>query len=195
MHQPTLGAEGVMDTFSQLLKAHTDVMMAQVKAAAVQSLPSLSHYSGEGSDITDNEFDRWVERFHERAKFAHWTEEEEEQLYQLKLHLDKSVLDVLRMLPGDEHKTVESTLEALRKLFRPADIEEIRATFITVCKVTVRRLSNLVPEFNNWDARLSLLFLEKASIDYSRVDSIRPSWSFGSGGCVALSLKKDSTIF
>ena len=59
MHQLTLGAEGVMDTFSQLLKAQTDVMTAQVKAAA--------HYSGEGCDITDDEFDRWVERFHERA--------------------------------------------------------------------------------------------------------------------------------
>ena len=63
MHEPTLGAEGVMDTFSQLLKAQTDVMMAQVKAAVVQTLPSLSNYSGEGSDITDDKFDRWAEWF------------------------------------------------------------------------------------------------------------------------------------
>ena len=75
MHQPTLCAEGVMDTFSQLLKAQTDVMTARVKAVAMQSLTSLSHYSDEGSDITDNEFDRWVERLCERAKFAHWTED------------------------------------------------------------------------------------------------------------------------
>jgi len=90
MHRLILGAESVMDTFSQLLKAQTDVMTAQVKAAAVQSLPSLSHYSSEGSDITDDEFDRWVKRFLERAKLAHWTEEE--QHYQLKLHLLTSPL-------------------------------------------------------------------------------------------------------
>ena len=45
-HQPTLGAEGVMDTFRQMLKAQTDAMTAQVKAATMQSLPSRLHYSG-----------------------------------------------------------------------------------------------------------------------------------------------------
>ncbi len=124
IHEPTLPTGGVMDKFSQLLKAQTEVMTAQVKAAAVQSLPSLTHYTGEGSDATDDEFDRWVERFRERAKFADWTEAE--QLYQLKLHLDKLALDVFRMLPDDERKTMDSTLAALRKRFRPADIEELR---------------------------------------------------------------------
>ncbi len=37
IHEPTLPTGGVMDKFSQLLTAQTEVMTAQVKAAAVQS--------------------------------------------------------------------------------------------------------------------------------------------------------------
>ena len=58
-------AEGVVETFTQLLKAQTDVIAAQAKAVAVQNLPSLTCYTGEGGDATNDGFDRWLERFHE----------------------------------------------------------------------------------------------------------------------------------
>ncbi len=173
-----------MDKFSQLLKAQTEVMTAQVKAAVIQSLPSLTHYTGEGSDTTDNGFDRWVEQFRERAKFADWTEAE--QLYQLKFHLDKLALDVFRMLPDDERKTIDSTLAALRKRFRPAD---------TGCRMMGRQLSNLGLASNNWDARLSQLSLEKTLIGYSRVVSIKLYSSSGSGSWAVLNLTRDSMNF
>ena len=48
-------------------------------------------------DAVDDGFERWLERFQERAKFVGWSEEE--QLYQLKLNLDKTALEVFRMLP------------------------------------------------------------------------------------------------
>ena len=115
---------GVLETFTRLLKAQTDVMAAQSKAVAVQNLPSLACYTGEGGDATDDGFERWLERFRERAKFAGWTAEE--QLYQLKLHLDKTALDVFRMLPDGERNTIECAVTALEKRFKPADIEELR---------------------------------------------------------------------
>lgn len=48
------------------------------------------------------------------------------QLYLLKLHLDKTALDVFRMLPDEERDTMECAVTALKKRFMPADIEELR---------------------------------------------------------------------
>ena len=114
----------VIESFNRLLKAQTDVMAAQARAVAIQNLPSLACYTGEGGDATDDGFDRWLERFHERAKFACWSPVD--QLYQLKMHLDKTALDVFRMLPSSERETFESAVKALKKRFKPADIEELR---------------------------------------------------------------------
>ena len=119
------GTEGVMETFTQLLKAQTNVMAAQAEAVAIQNLPTLSRYTGEGVDTSDDGFDRWLESFQERAKFADCSEEE--QLYQLKLYLDITALDVFRMLPDNERQTVALAISVLRKRFKPADIEELHA--------------------------------------------------------------------
>ena len=121
---PTESSSGVMETVTRLLKAQADAMAAQAKAVAVQHLPAFACYTGEGSDIVDDGFDRWVERFHERAKFASWSAED--QFFQLKLHLDKTALEVFRMLPNDDLKTVETVITALKKRFKPTGIEELR---------------------------------------------------------------------
>jgi hypothetical protein len=113
-----------METFTRLLQVQTDAMAAQAKAVAVQSLPSLGCYTGEAGDAVDDGFDRWLERFRERAKFADWSAEE--QLYQLKLHLDKTALNVFRMIPDSERETLDGAVAALKKRFKPADIEELR---------------------------------------------------------------------
>ena len=113
----------VMQVLNKLVQAQTDVMAAQARAVAVQNLPGIGYFTGEGGDTADR-FDRWIERFHERAKFAGWSREE--QLYQLKLHLDKSALEVFRMLPKVECDTLEHAVTALKKRFKPADIEELR---------------------------------------------------------------------
>lgn len=77
---------------TRLLQTQTDAMAAQAKAVAVQSLPALPCFTGEGSDIANDEFEKWLERFRGRAKFVGWSEGE--QLYHLKLLLNKTALDV-----------------------------------------------------------------------------------------------------
>ena len=44
----------------------------------------------------------------------------------MKLHLDKTALDVYRMIPVCECQTVSDAVAALRKRFTPKDIEELR---------------------------------------------------------------------
>ena len=44
----------------------------------------------------------------------------------MKLHLDKTALDVYRMIPVCERQTVSDAVAALRKRFTPKDIEELR---------------------------------------------------------------------
>ncbi len=103
---------GVMKTFTNLLKVQTDVMAAQAKAAAVHNLPALSCYTGEDGDTVDDGFDRWVERFRERAAFANWSREE--QLYQLKLHLDRCVPDVATTRTSNYRQCYPGLEEALQ---------------------------------------------------------------------------------
>ena len=99
-------------------------MAAQIKATALHNLPRLPKYTGEDGDTVNGGFDRWIKSFRGRAKFADWPASD--QLYQLKLHLDKTALDVFRMLPASDIENVESAIEALRKRFKPRDIEELQ---------------------------------------------------------------------
>ena len=114
----------VVHSMTWLLQAQADAMAAQAKAVALQSLPPLPRFTGEGPDLSDDGFDRWMERFRERADFAGWSESD--QLYHLKLSLDKTALDVFRMLPDSDKSGVEVVVAALRKRFKPGGIEELR---------------------------------------------------------------------
>ena len=114
----------IVDTMAKLLQAQVDAMAAQARASAVQHLPALSCYTGEEKDVMDDGFERWLERFEERSKIACWTPEQ--QLYQLKLHLEGTARDVFRMLPETERDTMAHAVAALKQRFRPVDIEELR---------------------------------------------------------------------
>ena len=99
-------------------------MAAHARATAAQQLPALPSYTGEGKHAADDGFERWVERFRERAKVAGWTTEH--QLYQLKSHLDHTARDMFRMIPETERDTLGKAIVALGKRFKPKDIEELR---------------------------------------------------------------------
>ena len=114
-------AMDVVSTMAWLLKVQTDAM---AKAAAVQNLPPLPCFTGEGDDLVEDGYDKWVEKFRERARFANWSLDD--QLSQLKLHLDKTARDVLHMLPSTKCSDVESAIRALGTRFKPRDIEELR---------------------------------------------------------------------
>ena len=83
----------LLEKVTQLLKAQTEAMTAQAQAAAVQHLPAFHCYTGEDDQTDDEVFDRWLERFEERAKLAGWNNEQ--KLYHLKLHLDKTALHMV----------------------------------------------------------------------------------------------------
>ena len=114
----------IVETMTSFLKAQADAMAAHARATAAQQLPALPPYTGEGKHAADDGFERWVERFRERAKVAGWTPEH--QLYQLKSHLDRTARDVFRMIPEPERDTLEKAIGALGKRFKPKDIEELR---------------------------------------------------------------------
>ena len=96
--------------------------MTQAQAVASQYLPPISCYTGEGSDATEDSFDRWLECYEERIAGR----TKEQQLYQLKTHLDKTAGEVFCMLPETDPKDLKRAVAALRKCFKPADIEELR---------------------------------------------------------------------
>ena len=96
----------------QFLEAQKRVM---VQAAAAQNLPTLQKFSGEDSQDDDNSFSRWHELFKERALLTGWTPEQ--KLCQLKTHLEKTALEVFRMMPESERTKYETAVGALKKRF------------------------------------------------------------------------------
>lgn len=88
-------------------------MAAQSRAVATQHLPRLPVYTGEGRQITEDGFDRWVEKLKERSRICDWTPEQ--KLYQMKLHLDKIAAEVFHMLPEEDRVDFEKAIKALEK--------------------------------------------------------------------------------
>ncbi len=99
-----------------LIEAQTDMLSAQAQAVAVQGLPSLKRFSGENVDSEDDSFDKWLEVFEERALLAVWAAQH--KLYQLKMHLERTALQIFRMMPEDSKKIYSMALEHLKKRFK-----------------------------------------------------------------------------
>ena len=109
---------------TKLLQAQTKMLTAQAQATSVQTLPPLTPFNGEGSQDESNSFERWIEKFEERAKLANWTKEQ--RLCQLKARLESTAQEVFQMLPTEEKSDYSKVVEALKKRFKPVDIEELR---------------------------------------------------------------------
>ena len=91
------GPHDVVGAMTKLLQAQADAMAAQARASVVQNLPAILCFTGEEKDVMEDGFERWIERFEERVQVAGWGSEQ--KLYQLKLHLEGTAREVLRMLP------------------------------------------------------------------------------------------------
>ena len=124
---PTTSHEATSDvvtTMTTFLQAQADAIAAHTRATAAQHLPALPSYTGEGKQAVDDGFDRWLERFNEKASVIGWADEH--KLYQLKVHLDQTAKDVFRLIPAEEKETFDKAVAALGKRFCPRDIEELR---------------------------------------------------------------------
>ena len=107
------------DMISKMLEAQSQMFAAHVQAAA---LPPLTNYEGRIDD--EDGFERWLEKFEERAKLAKWSEEV--KLCQLKLHLAKTADQVFHGLSSEQKSTYANAVTALKARFRPIAIEELR---------------------------------------------------------------------
>ena len=114
----------LIESMTKLLQAQTQMLAAQAQAVTVQTLPRLPLYSGEESQDEDNTFDRWMERFEERAHLAKW--QDEQKLCQLKAHLEKTAQQVFEMMPVEEKSSYHKAVKALKQRFKLVDIEELR---------------------------------------------------------------------
>ena len=100
------------------------MIAVQVQAMAAQSVPPLPKFSGEDINTEEGSVDRWIERIEERAKATGWNEEQ--KLFQLKAHLEKTAEHAVRMLPEEKKSKYDSVVTALRNRFCSLDIEELR---------------------------------------------------------------------
>ena len=109
------------EMITRLFEAQTQLFAAQVQAA---TLPPLTNFEGQNAADDDDGFERWLEKFEERAKLAKWTDEV--KLCQLKLHLVKTADQVFRALSAEQKSSYSAAVTALKKRFRPIAIEELR---------------------------------------------------------------------
>ena len=94
------GHTEMIHSFDKFIQAQTKMMQAQANAVAVQSFPPLPMFTGEDTDSDEKRFDKWLERFEERAVLAGWTDEQ--WFHQFKFHLSQSALHVFHLLPASE---------------------------------------------------------------------------------------------
>ena len=116
--------DGVMQQLTQLVQTQTAMVAAQTRAMSAQSLPPMSHYSGEGSQSCEDGFDKWVEQFEERAKLVGWSEDHRK--YHLKMLLDGAAFQTYKLLSDEVKASYSATVDALKTRFKPVDIEELR---------------------------------------------------------------------
>ena len=57
LHNPVV----TVSNLAQLVKTQTDLVAAQTRAMSAQTLPLMSHFSGEGVQSGEDGFDRWLE--------------------------------------------------------------------------------------------------------------------------------------
>ena len=114
----------VMLSVARLMEAQRLMIAVQVQAMAAQSVPPLPKFSGEDINTEEGSVDRWIERIEERAKATGWNEEQ--KLFQLKAHLEKTAEHAVRMLPEEKKSKYDSVVTALRNRFCSLDIEELR---------------------------------------------------------------------
>ena len=87
-------------------------------------LQPLTNFEGQNSTDYDDGFERWLEKFEERAKLAKWNDNV--KLCQLKIHLVKTADQVFRAFATEQKATYSSAVIALKAWFRPIAIEELR---------------------------------------------------------------------
>ena len=119
-----VGESLLVDPMTRFLKAHTEAIAAQTQATAAQHLPPLKAYTGQGKQVEEDGFERWIEQFEERAKIASWSTEQ--QFHQLKLLLENTALRVYRALPPADESNYKKIVSSLRARFKAVDIEELR---------------------------------------------------------------------
>ncbi len=71
--------------FQSFLESQQKLLATQTNALAVQSAPPLPTFTGDNVEVEKNGFEKWLERFEERATLLAW--EEKQKCYQLKSHL------------------------------------------------------------------------------------------------------------
>ena len=62
--------------FASFLESQSKLLGAQTNALAIQSVPPLICFSGEGMDDEDNSLSSWLDRLEERASLLGWSVEQ-----------------------------------------------------------------------------------------------------------------------
>ena len=114
----------LVESMAKLLAAQTEMLAAQAQVTAVQGFPPLPKFSGEDLQSEDDGFEHWIELFEERAGLAGWSKDQ--RLYQLKVHLERTALQVFRIMPEQERKEYDTAVKRLKERFRPVDIAELK---------------------------------------------------------------------
>ena len=95
-----IGPSSLATFFQAFLESQQKFLPTQTNALAVQSAPPLPTFTGDNVDAEDNSFEKWLERFEERATLFVW--EETQKCYQLNSHLAKTALQVFQLLSTEQ---------------------------------------------------------------------------------------------
>ena len=100
------------------------MLAVQTNALAVQSSPPLPLFTGEDLETEANSFDRWLDRFEERATILAWLEKQ--KCCHIKQLLSRTASQIFDLLLVETRTSYATLVTALKTRFKPVDIEELR---------------------------------------------------------------------
>jgi len=177
----------LFESMAKLLTAQTEMLAVQAQVTAVQGFPPLPQFSGENLQSEEDCFEHWIELFEERAGLAGWSKDQ--RLYQLKVHLQRTALQVFRMMPEQERKEYDTAVKRLKERFRPVDIAELKGIeFHQRMQLPEESVEQLGIALQNL-AWKGFPQSKGHEFDHLLVVSSRPSTQSGNGNLVHLRLR------
>ena len=105
------GPSSLTSVFQGFLESQAKLLAVQTNALAVQSAPPLASFTGEDIETETNSFERWLDKFEDRATMLSWTGEQ--KCYHIKQLLTKGALKVFDLLPSETRSNYSELIAAL----------------------------------------------------------------------------------
>ena len=114
----------LIESMAKLLKAKTEMLAAQAQATVARGSPLCLAFRARTSSPRMIGLSAELSPLRSEHPLAGWSKDQ--RLYQLKVHLERTALQVFCVMPEQERKDYDTAVKKLKERFQPVDIAELK---------------------------------------------------------------------